>query len=240
MELHQEYVTLNVSDKTQMRAYVVRPLSIKPAAGLMVFQEAFGVNEHIRDVANRFAREGYFVISPEFFHRTAEGFEGSYTNFSPIKEHIKALTHEGMFADIHAAFDWLFTQGETEKFPIGAVGYCMGGRAAFMAAMSLPIACGVSYYGGSIAPNNLSSGLLDRVNDIQAPLLLCWAGLDKHIKPDQTLAVTQALRLANKPFTSIEFSDADHGFFCDARSNYNAAAAKQAWALTLEFLKSYL
>ncbi len=240
MELHQEYVTLTVSDQTLMRAYVVRPTLVRPSAGIMLFQEAFGVNEHIRDVADRFAREGYYVISPEFFHRTVEGFEGSYTNFSPIKEHLKALTHEGMLADIHAAFDWLFTHGETEKFPISAVGYCMGGRAAFLAATSLPIACGVSYYGGSIAPNNLSKGLLDRVQDIQVPLLFYWAGLDKHIKSDQALAVTNALREANKTFTSIEFSSADHGFFCDARDTYDAAAAKQSWVFTLEFLKSNL
>jgi carboxymethylenebutenolidase len=240
MKLKQEYVTLSVSDQTQMRAYVVRPTGVSPKAGLMVFQEAFGVNPHIRDVADRFAREGYLVISPEFFHRTAEGFEGSYTHFEPIKTHIKALSNEGMIADIQAAFGWLLLHRTNENFPIGAVGYCMGGRAAFLAATNLPIACGISYYGGSIAPNNLSSGLLDLVEKVQAPLLFYWAGRDLHIKPDQALAVTNALRIANKTFTSIEFSDAEHGFFCDARASYNAAAAKQSWGFTLEFLKSNL
>jgi carboxymethylenebutenolidase len=83
MSTKTEYVNLAVSDGTSMRAYVAHPEG-KPRAGLLVFQEAFGVNAHIRDVTERFAREGYLAISPELFHRTAPGLEAGYTNFPEV------------------------------------------------------------------------------------------------------------------------------------------------------------
>jgi carboxymethylenebutenolidase len=116
----------------------------------------------------------------------------------------------------------------------------MGGRTAFLAAATVPVACAVSYYGGGIAPNPMTGGLLARAGDIQAPCLFFWGGLDKHITPEQTLAVTQAMREAGKVWTSVEFSFADHGFSCDARASYNAEATKQAWAMTLAFLETHL
>src|SRR5580700_8634756 len=99
MDLHTEYVNLSADDGTALRAYVARPAG-KPRAGLLVFQEAFGVNAHIRDVTERFAHEGYLAISPELFHRTAPGFEGTYTNFAEVMPHLGALTDAALTADI--------------------------------------------------------------------------------------------------------------------------------------------
>src|ERR1700689_4820408 len=101
-----EYVTLSVADGTSMKAYVSHPASA-PRGGLIVFQEAFGVNPHIRDVADRFAREGYLAIAPELFHRTAPGLEAGYTNFTEVVPHMQALTNEGLEGDIRAAHGWL-------------------------------------------------------------------------------------------------------------------------------------
>ena len=112
----------------------------------------------------------------------------------------------------------------------------MGGRVAFLTNVVLPVSAAISFYGGGIAPNPFSPGLLDRAGDLHAPQMLLWGGLDKHIGPELTRAVTEALRAAGKPFVNVEFSDADHGFFCDARSSYNPNAARQAWALVLAFL----
>src|SRR5208282_3508573 len=123
-----------------MRAYVAHPEG-KPRAGLLVFQEAFGVNAHIRDVADRFAREGYLTIAPELFHRTAPGLEWGYTDFPAIIPHLRALTDAGLEADIRAAHSWL-----PEGVPVSAVGYCMGGRTACLAAITVPLACAISYY----------------------------------------------------------------------------------------------
>ena len=204
---------------------------------MLVFQEAFGVNAHIRDIAGRFAREGFVAVAPELFHRTGPGFEGRYDDFSSAMPHMKALNDASMEADLRAAHDWLRgTIGAA--LPISAIGYCMGGRAAVLAAITLPLAGAVSYYGGGIAPNATNPGLLGRVSGIQASTLLFWGGRDKHIPPEQVRAVTDALRAAGKNFVNVEISNADHGFFCDARASYSPSAALLAWPLTLAFLRA--
>jgi carboxymethylenebutenolidase len=233
-----EYVTLSVADGTSMRAYVSRP-SGAPKAGLIVFQEAFGVNSHIRAVADRFAGEGYLAIAPEMFHRTAPGLEAGYTDFGAVMPHMQALKDPTLEADMRAAFDWLKNGSGSPALSISAIGYCMGGRCACHAAIILPLACGISYYGGGIAPSPFFPGLTDRVKDLQAPVLFFWGGLDQHIGPDQVQIVNNALREAKKPHINVEFSFADHGFFCDVRASYNAEAAAEAWALTLAFLNQH-
>src|ERR1700683_720419 len=106
MPTKNEYVTLSVADGTSMRAYISRPAST-PRGGLIVFQEAFGVNPHIRDVADRFAREGYLCIAPELFHRTAPGLEAGYVDFGAVMPHMQALSDPGLEVDIRATHDWL-------------------------------------------------------------------------------------------------------------------------------------
>jgi carboxymethylenebutenolidase len=238
MEINSQYVTLNVSDGTTMRAWTARPAAGVAHPGILIFQEAFGVNAHVRDITARFAGEGYLAIAPELFHRTGPGFEGRYDDFPSTMTHMRALTDAGMEADQRAAYDWLRENGAADS-RVSAVGYCMGGRAAFLAAVTLPLACAISFYGGGIAPNANSPGLLGRVSELQAPMLFFWGGRDKHIAADQIRAVTDALRTAGKSFVNVEISDADHGFFCDARSAYNPVAAAQAWPLTLAFLKTH-
>lgn len=232
----REYVTLTVSDGTQMRAYVCHP-GTAPLAGLIVFQEAFGVNAHIRDIADRFAREGYLAIAPELFHRTAPGLEAGYTDFGAVMPHMQALRDPQIEADIHATYGWL--KENAPDVPISAIGYCMGGRCAAHASIILPLASAVSYYGGGIANSPFFPGLTDRLKHLQAPMLFFWGGLDQHIGTDQVQEVVGALREAKKPYINVEFSFADHGFFCDARPSYNAEAAAEAWPLTLEFLKRH-
>ena len=237
MSAQTEYVTLSVSDGTSMRAYVARP-DAKPRAGLIVFQEAFGVNAHIRDVTERFAGQGYLAIAPELFHRTAPGFEGSYTDFPAVMPHMKGLSDNGLSADGRAAFDWL--ENQARGLPIGAIGYCMGGRTACLAAITAPLACAVSYYGGGIAPSPMFPSLMDRLKDIKSPVLFFWGGKDAHIGSEAVDAVTNAMRAAGKPYVNVVFSEADHGFFCDARASFHAQAAAQAWPLTLAFLETHL
>jgi carboxymethylenebutenolidase len=239
METRPEFVTVKVSDGTSMRLYVARPSGPAPKRGLLVMQEAFGVNSHIRDVTERFARESFLAVAPELFHRTAPGFEGRYDDFGSAMVHLKELKDPSLEVDFRAAYDWLRANEIGGNSPIAAVGFCMGGRVAFLAALTLPLECAVSFYGGGIAPNPMNPGLLNRVNQLKAPVLLFWGGRDQHITSDQTRAVAEALRAAGKNFVNVEFSDADHGFFCDARPSYNPTAAAQAWPLTLAFLNTY-
>jgi carboxymethylenebutenolidase len=230
----KEKVELTVSDGTRMAAYVARPGQAGAHPGLLLFQEAFGVNHHIRNVSDRFAAEGYVVIAPELFHRTAPpGFEGSYTDFAALRPHYEAVTTETAESDIRAAYEWLNSNTQVKADEISGVGFCMGGRVSFLANSVVPLLSAVSFYGGGIAP-----GLLDRAAKLQAPSLLLWGGLDKHITPELRKAVTDALSAQQKVYVNVEFSRADHGFFCDERAAYEPHSARQAWALTLEFLRS--
>jgi carboxymethylenebutenolidase len=230
----KEKFELKVADAPPMSAYVARPATEASHPGLIVFQEAFGVNAHIRDVTERFAREGYTAIAPELFHRTAPpGFEGKYGDMAAIAPHFQGITVENLGADIRASYDWLKSNSQVKSDEISCIGFCMGGRAAFLANSVVPVRKAVSFYGGGIA-----QGLLGHAAKLQAPILLIWGGLDKHITPEHRKAVTDALTASQKDFVNVEFSLADHGFFCDARPAYNPTAARQASALTLEFLRS--
>lgn len=239
MEITTEYVELKVSDGTSMRAYVAQPKGAGARAGLIVGQEAFGVNAHIRDVTERFAREGYVAIAPEMFHRTGAGFEGRYDNFPAVMPHMQAMTIEGIEADVRSAYDWQMAE-RGANWPVVAVGFCMGGRVAFLAALTLQLRCAVSFYGGGIAPSGNNPGLLGRAGGLRAPMLFFWGGKDKHVTLEHSRAVVDALRAAGKSYVNVDISDADHGFFCDARPSYSPVATAEAWPLTLAFFATHL
>ena len=228
-------LTLQVSDGTSMNAYVATPADGGKLPGLLVFQEAFGVNPHIRDVTERFAKQGYVAIAPELFHRSAPGFEGSYTDFASVMPHMQALTPQGLLGDAQAAFDWLQKNPSVQANSTVSVGWCMGGRVSFLANTALPLRAAISFYGAGIAP-----ALLPRVPESHGPMLFFWGGLDAHIPQEQIRSVMDAMKQAKKPYVNVEFSDADHGFFCDARASYKETAARQAWDLSLRFLATYL
>jgi carboxymethylenebutenolidase len=231
-----QYRDVRVDDGTSMRLYVARPARAGKHAGVLVLQEAFGVNAHIRDVTERFAREGYLAVAPELFHRTAPGFDVGYNDFTIVRPHMEAMTVASVTADLRAAHHWLVTEGDADPARTAAVGFCMGGRMAFLANLVLPLAASVSFYGGGI----LRWGLLERVSEIHAPQMFFWGGLDKDIPTDQHRAIDDAMKAAGKPYATVEFSDAQHGFHCDQRPAYNPDAAAEAWALTLAFLKRRL
>ena len=241
-DIQTETVQLSVSDGTTMPAYVARPASGGGKAGLLVLQEAFGVNAHIRDLTERFAREGYTAIAPALFHRTDPAFEGGYTDFGAAMPHMQALTDEGQGADIKAAYDWLKSEAGGAATAVGSTGYCMGGRASFLADALLPLQASVSYYGGGItgSPMPMFPDLLGHAKDLHAPILLFWGGKDGHIGSEIVRAVEDALKAADKPYAQVVFSQADHGFFCDARASYNPEAAAQAWPLTVAFFATHL
>ena len=231
-----ETVKLNVTDGTVMQAYVARASDGQQRRpGIIVLQEAFGVNEHIRDVCGRLAHEGYVAIAPELFHRTAPpGFEMPY-DVARDRSHAEAIRPDTLEADLRAAFGWLQSQSFVDRDLIVSVGFCMGGKASFLANAVLPLRASASFYGGGIAP-----GLLDRASSLNAPILLIWGGKDDRIPVDQRSAVIDALNRNAKTYVNVEFSDAGHGFFCDVRLAYHPLSARQAWPLLLAFLRSYL
>jgi carboxymethylenebutenolidase len=230
-----EKITLQVADGTSMNAYIATPAGGGKLPALLVFQEAFGVNPHIRDITERFAKQGYIAIAAELFHRTGPGFEGSYTDFPACMPHMQALTPDGLIKDMQAAFDWLQKNPRVLPNSTASVGFCMGGRTSFLANSTLPLKAAISFYGGGIAPS-----LLPRAPQIHAPMLFFWGALDSHIPPDQIRSVIDAMKESEKTYVNVEFSDAGHGFFCDARASYKETAARQAWDLSLRFLTTYV
>jgi carboxymethylenebutenolidase len=236
MDTTSQYVSLSVSDGSSMQAYTSQPVEAGSYPGLILFQEAFGVNHHIRELTERFAAEGYLVVAPELFHRTAPpGFEAPYGDMTAVQPHFQGISERTIADDATAAWDWLAKHPQIQKGNIASTGYCMGGRASFIANTALSLKAAISYYGGRIAPD-----LIKRASELHGPMLFFWGGLDKHIPPEHIALITQGMREANKPFINVEFSDADHAFFCDARPNYNPQAANESWVLTLAFLKNKL
>jgi carboxymethylenebutenolidase len=230
------FVTLSVADGTEARAYTAFPATTTgPVPGIILLQEAFGVNHHIRSVADRLAEAGYAVIAPELYHRTAApGLEIPYSDLASARPHYNAITAEDLTADLQASYEWLQMQALVKPGKIGSIGFCLGGRVSFLANAVLPLAAAVSYYGGG------THLLKDRAADLHAPHLFLWGGLDAHISKEHIAEVTDAVAAAGKPFINTVISYADHGFHCDERPSYHPEAAKEAWALTLAFLAEKL
>lgn len=228
-----ERLDVPADDGTSVGLYIARPEG-SPRGGIIVLQEIFGVNPHIRDVTERFAREGYLAAAPDLFHRQGTWYEGSYTDFAPSRERANQASQDNIRADLRATHAWLAKQLPAIAARIASIGFCMGGRQSFVANGVLPLACAVSFYGSNIPP------LGELAASQSGPFMAVWGGLDKGIDLAQRRAVFDLLNGANKPFVDITFSDADHGFFCDMRSHYQPVAARQAWALVKAFFDEHL
>lgn len=233
MNIRTERVEISVSDGTKMSGYLVIPESDKPLPGIVILQEIFGVNEHIKSVAERYAREGYVTFAPDLFHRQVPDYIGSYDDIMASIQLAMKYGAAQSEADVSAAADYL-RQHPAVNGRIACLGFCMGGRLSFVANGVSKLAAAVSFY-GNIAPDKLAYA-----ETLSGPMMMIWAGKDAHIPRTSQVQTVDRLRELGKPYVNIEFSEQNHGFFCDARSDYDAGAARQAWALTTAFLATYL
>jgi len=227
-------VTLATLDGA-MAGYQARPDG--PAkGGVVVVQEAFGVNSHIEDVARRFAAAGWDALAPAFFHR-----QGSpvldYDDLATVMPLLGQMTPEGFAMDLAAAVDHLATAGHPAA-NVAVVGFCMGGTVAFYAATLRPLGAAVTFYGGGVAQGRFGlPSLIDLAPRLQTPWLGQFGDLDRSIP----VADVEALRAATGSLgvaTGIDrYAGADHGFHCDGRpAVFHPAAAKLAWERTLHWL----
>ena len=218
-----------------MNAYVAMPAGTGPFPAVMVFQEAFGVNQAIRKVADELAKEGYLAVAPELFHRTAPpGFESGYGDFAAVMPHFQVMNTENIINDVQATYDWLVARDNVQKDKIGCIGFCLGGRVCFIANSVVKLAASVSFYGGGMHM------VADLASTLSAPQLLFWGGKDTHIKPEHVQTVIDALIKYEKDYINVVISYAEHAFFNDERPSYHPAAAKEAWGMTTAFLKNKL
>jgi len=220
-----EYVDLTAADGHQLNAYVAHPES-EPVAGLVVVQEVFGINRHIRSVADSYARGGFLAVAPALFDRFERGVELDYEGADRERAmtYARMLDPQKALADIEAAMN--FARSATGK-KVGVIGYCFGGLMAWVAAARLNPAAAVGYYAGRIGDYAAESPT--------APVMLHFGKQDMHIPAADVEKVHAA-----HPEVEIHWYDAGHGFNCDARTSYNPAAAQQARARSLSFLKQHL
>lgn len=231
---NHDFITLPVADKTEMDAYIALPGEDRSYPGIILLQEAFGVNHHIRNVAERLCNEGYAVITPDLFHRTARRIEIAYTDFGSAVPHIKALTNESLKHDVQAAYMWLEEHPSVAHTKVASIGFCMGGRVSFLANSVLPLAAGISYYGGGL------DGLASEAPNLHGTHLFFWGGKDTHIPQEKIDIIVNAVKAAGKDYINTVISYAGHAFNCDERPSYHPLAAKEAWAMTLTFLANRL
>ena len=231
---NHDFNTVSVADGTEIDIYTSIPEGEGLFPSLIVIQEAFGVNHHIRNVCERFCAAGYAVVSPDLFHRTGKRLEVSYSDFPSAMPHLQAITKDGLIADLKASFDWLIHQDTASKDKIGTIGFCLGGRVSFLANAILPVSACVSYYGGGV------DQLADEAPNLHAPHLFFWGGKDGHIKQESIDTIINAVKAAGKEYTTVTISNAEHGFNCDERPSYNPLAAREAWAHTLAFFEDRL
>ena len=223
----------------KMKLYVATPDNAHQAPALIVLQEAFGVNSHIRSVCERFAREGFVAVAPELFHRSGSGLEFKYDEFAKIKPIFSAITNEQLAEDLAATFRWLHDAPNVDPHRISVIGYCMGGFAATLAACTLPVKTAISYYGGGIVearPGLAMRPLLPEFHKLKAPALFIFGDQDHGIPESQIEAIRAELIKQKKAHEIVVYPGAEHGFFCDERASYNAEAAAKAWDRTLAWL----
>ncbi len=207
---------------TTIDAYLAEP-SGKPRGGIVVIQEIFGVNSHIRDVTDRFAAAGYAAIAPALFDHVQKGVELDYDEAGITKgiELIGELGFDLPMQDVAAAARRIGDAGKT-----GVVGFCWGGTVAYLSAIRLGLPA-VSYYGGG---NTRFVG-----EKATAPLMFHYGENDAHISADDRAKVQQA-----NPQATLHVYPAGHGFNCDQRGSYDAASARLALQRTLDFFAEHL
>jgi carboxymethylenebutenolidase len=214
-----DYVRLMARDGHEFDAWLTPPNGESHGA-VVILQEIFGVNTHIREVADEYAADGYLAIAPCLFDRARRGVELAY-NADTVQEgrgYVLQIPIEKVLLDITACINVVKHAG-----PVAAIGYCWGGTLAHLAACDLPIAAAAAYYGTRIVES------LDKKT--QAPVIYHFGARDKTIPPEAIEKIQAA-----DPNGELFVYDADHGFNCNHRAAFDADAARLARARTLTFL----
>lgn len=221
-----EYVTLTAGDGKQIGAYVARPWG-EPMGAVVVVQEIFGVNAHIRSLADGFASDGFFAVAPALFDRIEPGVELGYepADLQRAMSLFPRLDINMAVLDVGAALDYA---ADTTHRRVGVVGFCLGGTLAWLTATRLHPAAAVGYYGGRIGNYAAESP--------KAPVLLHFGRNDSHI-PE---AEVEKVKAAHPQVEICWYENAGHAFNRDIGPAYNPVAAHEARRRTLAFLRRYL
>jgi carboxymethylenebutenolidase len=223
-----ELVQLHAKDGHTLDAYAVQT-GVPATAGLVIVQEIFGVNAHIRAMAERYAEDGFVTIAPALFDRLEPGMELSYDEADRQRGMQLAgkFDFEPAVEDIAAAVEWLRSFSRFGPFGVGVVGYCLGGTLAWLSAARLPIDAAVGYYGGRIAQY---LGEQPKV-----PVMLHFGEEDQHIPASDVDKIAET-----HPEVQIYRYPAGHAFNREGSAGYSASCATRARERTLAFLREHL
>lgn len=223
-----EYVDIPSADGQSFRAYVARP-ERGSGPGLVLLQEAFGVTDFMRAMADRYADEGYVVAVPDLYWRSEPGVELTDSDFDRAMELYQQLDIDTAIEDIAATIAVVRAM-PAHAGGVGAVGYCLGGRLAVLTAARTDVACAVAYYGVSVAEH------LDELANVTIPLAFHYGTEDSHCGPE--VAQVHAVVNAQENMTAWMYQGADHAFANRFRSFYDHAAAELAYTRTLALLRT--
>ena len=214
-------------------AYLALPPSGR-GPGLVLLQEIFGVNQHIRTVAEQYALDGFVVLAPDVFWQQQRRLDIGYTadDIQRGRALAMAADRSALQRDLIDAVKHLRALPEVQGRGIGAFGYCLGGRLAYLAAATAGVDASVAYYGGGI------HDMLELAPQIRCPMQFHYGALDANIPLSAVNKVLAAM--AGKPAEVFVYDAADHGFNCWARGSYHAASAALAHGRTLQFLAEQL
>jgi len=239
MQISTTTIRLRTGDG-ELKCHQASPQGAGKFPAVVVIMEAFGLNDHIKDVTERIAAEGYIAIAPDLYYREAPNVVG-YDQLQAAIELRQRLDDDQVVTDLQRVITHLKAQNFVNGDRLGMTGFCLGGTITFLAACKLPsdIQAAVMFYGGGIA-DDAPRAPLKFAADLQAPMLCFFGEKDPYIPLSQVKRIEDTLRTLEKSFEVKIYADAEHGFFCDDRASYHSAAAKNAWEKTKSWFTTYL
>jgi carboxymethylenebutenolidase len=223
-------------------------LAIPELAGIypavIVIQEIFGVNEHIQEITERLATEGYVAIAPAIYQRQAPGFKAGYGDEDvQLGRQYKVQTKANqLISDLQATIDYLYSLPQVKQQGVGTIGFCFGGHVVYLAATLDKIKATASFYGAQIAtwcPGE-QQPTINHTKDITGTIYTFFGTEDPLIPNQQTEVIEQELQQHHIPHQVFRYPGATHGFMCDRRPSYNQAAAQDAWIKVLDLFSQKL
>ena len=229
--------------------YVARPAARGRHPLVIVVNEVFGVHEYIKDVCRRFAKLGYVAVAPQVFFRSdPTNTLAVTTDFATIQKLVAAAHNEQVMGDLGSVLAWARTQPTVDARRIGITGFCWGGAVVWMAAARFPdIRAGAAWYGrlsppkpGEFMSDDQRQWPLQVADQLNAPVLGLYGGLDKGIPKADVDAMRERLRAAGKAGSDLVwYPDAQHGFHADYRPSYNATDARDGWERLLAHFRAH-
>ena len=237
-----EWVDINVGGQN-MEGYLTKPADSDQHPAVVVIQEIWGVNSHIQYVTDRLPSQGYVGLAPAMFHRQGKMLQGLHEEMDTAVGWMGACKDDEIVADVQATVDYLKAQSFVQSNHIGIVGFCMGGRAAWLAAATnTHYKATVPYYGGSIMVTR-GAGVqtpLELADNINCPMLFHFGEIDGNPSQDDMAKLDAELTRLGKPHQFFSYPEADHGFADHTGARYNREGAEIAWPRTLQFFAAHL